>query len=84
MGNFNFGPNICHKRKREGGVGSRAEEGKGQTTVATAIKRTIAVAAGKTTINSIIIGVTFEEIVLSDLEASIEILSILAILNRVG
>jgi len=42
------------------------------------------VVAGETTLNSLITGVTFGEIVLSDLGASMETLSVMAILNGVG
>jgi len=66
------------------GIGSRVGEGKGRTIVAVATKRTIAVVAGETTLNSLITGVTFGEIVLSDLGASMESLSVMAILNGVG
>ena len=45
---------VDYKRSGEGGVGSRAGEGKGRTTVAVATKRTIAVTAEKITLNSLI------------------------------
>ena len=58
------------KGSEEGGVSSRVGEGKERTTVAVVTKGIIAVTAGKITLNSLITGVTFEEIVLSGLEAS--------------
>ena len=48
----------------EGGVGSKAGEGKRWMTVAVAIKGIIAVAADEITLNSLITRVTFGEIVL--------------------
>ena len=59
-------------------------EEKGRTIVAVATKGTIAVAAGDTTLNSLITGVNFREIVLSDLVASMKTLSMMTILNEVG
>ena len=55
-------------------------EEKGRTIVAVATKGTIAVAAGDTTLNFLITGVTFREIVLSGLGVSMETLLMMAIL----
>jgi len=74
---------ISSVNTREG-VGSRAGEGRGWKTVAVAIKGTMVVAAGEITLNSLIIGVNFGEIMLSSLRASLETLSMMAILNEVG
>ena len=49
--------------------------------VATATKGAITVAAGGTTLNSLITGVTFGEIMLTSLEASMKTLSLMAILG---
>ena len=59
-------------------------EGKGERHFALATKGIIAVAVKKITLNSLIKGVTFGEIVLSGLEASMETLSMMTILNGVG
>jgi len=75
---------VDSKRGGEGSVNSRADVGKRQTTVAAATKGTIAMSAGKTTLNSLIIRVTFEEIVLSGLGTLMETLSVIAILNELG
>ena len=72
------------KGSGEGGVGSRAGEGKGCTIAAVVTKGTIAVAAEKATLNSLIIRVTFRKIVLSGLGASKGTLSLIAVLNEVG
>ena len=61
---------VAVSNKGRGGNGSRAGEGKGRTTIVAGTKGTIAMVAGRTTLNSIITGVTFGEIVLTGLEAS--------------
>jgi len=55
---------VVNKRGKEGGVGSRARKEKGKRQLRHQQKR-IAVAAGKTTLNFLITGMTFEEILLS-------------------
>jgi len=72
---------VDSKGGGEGGVDSRAGEGKGWTVVATATKGTIVMTAEKTTLNSLITGVTFGEIVLSGSGTSMETLSVMTILN---
>ena len=59
---------VDSNESREGDVNSRAVRGKGQIT-AVAIKETITMAVGEATLNSLIIRVTFGEIVLSGLGA---------------
>ena len=74
---------VDSKKSREGGVGSRGGEGKGRTTAVIATKGTIVMSAGKTTPNSLIIGVTFGEIMLSGSGVSMKTLLMMAILNWV-
>ena len=75
---------VDSRENRKCGVSSRAREEKWRTIIAVAIKGTIIMAARIISLNSLIIGVTFEEIVLLGLETSIETLSIMIILNWVG
>ena len=75
---------VDSKESREGGVGSRGGEGKGRTTAVIATKGTIAATVRKITLNSLMIGVAFREMVLSGLGASMKTLSMMAILNGVG
>jgi len=65
------------------GAGNRVKERKRWMTITIATKRTIAMAAGGITLNSLITGVIFGEIMLSGLGASIGTLSMIAILNGI-
>ena len=68
----------------EGGADNRAGRGKVLTTLVVATKRTIVVTVGEATLNSLITRVTFGEIVLSGLGASMQTLSVMAIFNGLG
>ena len=52
--------------KAASGVGNRARERKGRVLVVAVITETVIAVVGKTILNSLITGVIFEEIVLSD------------------
>ena len=75
---------INNNESGEGSVGSRAGRGKGQTIFVVATKRTIAIAVGEATLNSLITGVTFREVVLLGLGASMETFLVMTILNGLG
>ena len=65
----------------EKGVSTIEPGERGQTTLVIVTKRIIVAAVGEATLNFLITGVTFREIILSSLEASMQILSVMAILN---
>ena len=73
---------VDSKGGGEGGTDNRAREGR--MTVATATKGTIVVTTRETILNSLITGVTFEEIMLSGSGISMKTLTMMAILIGLG